>query len=286
MLDKLIESKNNASENRRLGGFLLSTVSGAATILTVALIYSLFNYNLALGSDGLDMSSVIAPVAITENAPPEQPTAAPKSARASIEKSIDKPPTRRENIMRVDEVPTVASDTTSVVRNTAAARPNGRFTLGENDSNPSASGAFTAERGTGTGVGKSIGDSDSGKPQIEETAKIEVAPPPALKTAAPKVDAPKKPVTISTGVVNGKALTLVKPEYSKAAQAVRASGEVEVQVTIDEDGNVIAANAVSGHPLLKPSAARAARASKFSPTFLSQQKVKVTGIILYNFKSQ
>lgn len=287
MLDTLIESKNKRGENRRLGGFLLSTVSGAAMILICALVYSLFNYNLALGSGNLDVSSIVAPVAMTEDAPPpEQPAAAPKQARASIKKSISKLPTRRENMMRVDEVPTVAPDTTSVVKNAAAARPNGNFALGKNDSNPPASGAFTAERGTGTGIGKSIGDAGFGKSQVEETAKSEIAPPPILKPAAPKVEIPKKTTMISGGVVNGRAVNLVKPEYSKAAQAVRAGGEVKVQVTIDEDGSVIAASAVSGHPLLKPAAARAARSSKFSPTLLSNQKVKVTGIIVYNFKQQ
>jgi protein TonB len=56
-----------------------------------------------------------------------------------------------------------------------------------------------------------------------------------------------------------------------------------VQVTIDESGNVISASAVSGHPLLRASAVDAARASKFSPTMLSGQAVKVTGVIVYNF---
>lgn len=91
------------------------------------------------------------------------------------------------------------------------------------------------------------------------------------------------PKTISGGVLNGKATNLVKPAYPAAAKAVRASGTVNVQVTIDESGNVISASAVSGHPLLRASAVQAARQSKFSPTMLSGQPVKVTGVIVYNF---
>ncbi|HVE58613.1 MAG TPA: energy transducer TonB [Pyrinomonadaceae bacterium] len=91
------------------------------------------------------------------------------------------------------------------------------------------------------------------------------------------------PKTISGGVLNGKATNLVKPPYPSAAQAVRAEGAVNVQVTIDESGNVISATAVSGHPLLRAGAVQAARQSKFSPTMLSGQPVKVTGIIVYNF---
>ena len=91
------------------------------------------------------------------------------------------------------------------------------------------------------------------------------------------------PKTISGGVVNGKATNLVKPPYPPAAKAVRAAGAVNVQVTIDEKGDVISANAVSGHPLLRAAAVQAARASKFNPTMLSGSPVKVTGVIVYNF---
>lgn len=91
------------------------------------------------------------------------------------------------------------------------------------------------------------------------------------------------PRTISGGVVNGKATNLVKPAYPAAAKAVRAQGAVNVQVTIDEEGSVISATAVSGHPLLRAAAVEAARASKFSLTMLSGQLVKVTGVIVYNF---
>ena len=91
--------------------------------------------------------------------------------------------------------------------------------------------------------------------------------------------------TISGGVLNGKATNLVKPAYPAAAKAVRAEGAVNVQVTIDEQGNVISAAAVSGHPLLRAAAVNAARASKFSPTRLSGQAVKVTGVIVYNFSA-
>jgi len=89
--------------------------------------------------------------------------------------------------------------------------------------------------------------------------------------------------TISGGVLNGKATNLVKPPYPAAAKAVKAQGAVNVQVTVDETGNVISATAVSGHPLLRAAAVTAARASKFSPTTLAGKPVKVTGVIVYNF---
>lgn len=92
--------------------------------------------------------------------------------------------------------------------------------------------------------------------------------------------------TISGGVVNGKALNLVQPVYPPAAKAVKATGAVNVQVTIDENGKVISAKAVSGHPLLKASAESAAKDSTFNPTKLKGEAVKVTGVIVYNFTAE
>jgi protein TonB len=91
------------------------------------------------------------------------------------------------------------------------------------------------------------------------------------------------PKAISLGIINGKATKLITPAYPEAAKAIRASGSVNVSVVIDEEGNVITASAVSGHPLLRQSSEEAARASKFIPTILSGQKVKASGVIVYTF---
>lgn len=91
------------------------------------------------------------------------------------------------------------------------------------------------------------------------------------------------PKTVSGGVLNGKATSLPKPLYPEAAMAVRAAGAVSVQVLVGEEGDVISAHAVSGHPLLREAAESAARSARFSPTRLSGQPVKVVGVIVYNF---
>lgn len=103
----------------------------------------------------------------------------------------------------------------------------------------------------------------------------------ALPTPKPKDDRP--PRIVSGGVINGKALSLPQPPYPAAARAVNAKGSVNVQVLVDEDGNVVSANAVSGHPLLRNSSEQAARRAKFRPTVLAGQAVKVTGVITYVF---
>jgi TonB family protein len=91
------------------------------------------------------------------------------------------------------------------------------------------------------------------------------------------------PKTISKGVLNGTALTLTLPAYPAEARETKAGGGVNVQVTIDEQGNVVSAKAISGDPLLKAASEEAARNSKFAPTTLQGVPVKVTGVIYYNF---
>ncbi|HKP37540.1 MAG TPA: TonB family protein [Pyrinomonadaceae bacterium] len=139
----------------------------------------------------------------------------------------------------------------------------------------------------------------SAPPAEDRSAKTPQAapppPPPATSLnegAGPQMPGTKStpraeiPKTVSGGVLNGKATSLPQPTYPPIARAAHASGAVNVQVTVDESGNVISANAVSGHPLLKQSAVAAARQARFSPTKLSGQPVKVTGIIVYNFREQ
>ena len=91
------------------------------------------------------------------------------------------------------------------------------------------------------------------------------------------------PKKISGGVLNGKASSLPAPEYPAAARAVKASGAVNIQVTINEQGDIVSATAVSGHPLLRQAAEEAARKAKFAPILLQGVPVSVTGVLVYNF---
>jgi TonB family protein len=120
--------------------------------------------------------------------------------------------------------------------------------------------------------------------------KTSVAATPDAATAKPEADAaPKQPLTkppvkpISGGVLNGKATSLPVPVYPSAARTARASGLVTVEVVIDGNGKVISAKATSGHTLLQQAAVLAAQQARFTPTLLSGQPVKITGVINYNF---
>jgi len=89
------------------------------------------------------------------------------------------------------------------------------------------------------------------------------------------------------GAVNAKAIFLSKPIFTQEARNAGAEGAVRVEITIDEDGNVIAANAVSGHPLLKQPSEEAARRTKFRISRNAEgQAVKINGVLIYNFVIQ
>ena len=91
---------------------------------------------------------------------------------------------------------------------------------------------------------------------------------------------------IAGGQVNGKAVKLTQPPYPQAAKADRASGKVDVKVTIDESGKVIYACGAGNkkiHPALIMAAEWAAYNSKFTSTIAKDKPVKVTGVIVYNF---
>lgn len=87
----------------------------------------------------------------------------------------------------------------------------------------------------------------------------------------------------SAGILNGRAVRLVQPQYPALARRAHVSGQVSVQVVIDLEGNIAAAQVVDGHPLLRAAAIKAARESRFTPTQLNGKPVMVAGIIIYNF---
>jgi hypothetical protein len=92
-----------------------------------------------------------------------------------------------------------------------------------------------------------------------------------------------KPETLKGGVLNGKARNLPKPRYPFGAAQDRESGAVAIKVLIDEKGYIIRAGAASGPQSLWYAARAAACNAVFTPTLLSGQPVKVSGVIVYNF---
>lgn len=97
---------------------------------------------------------------------------------------------------------------------------------------------------------------------------------------------PPPPSIVRRSEVTLRSMAINSPEpyMPDLARAGRVEGDVVVEVNIGEDGSVISARAVSGHQLLKDAAVAAAKQWKFSPTYLNNQAVKVSGVLTFRFK--
>jgi TonB family protein len=64
---------------------------------------------------------------------------------------------------------------------------------------------------------------------------------------------------------------------------MNAIGTVEVEVTISEEGLVVAATAISGHFALRSAAVEAARKWVFKPAIFSGAPVKIKSVLTFTF---
>jgi protein TonB len=261
MFDNLVESGSHKEDLSRKGTFLLATTAIYGVLGLILIVGSILWIDASLDSQDLELTTLVAPVPVPpqQNQPEKQQEAKPQK----VEQNVD---VRKELIADVTRTELVPKEVSAKASNIPPVRRGVTTVLGASDSNAAA--PIAAGPGTGTGV---VGPT---------SVNIADEPPPP----PPKPTPPRAP--ISGGVLNGKAISLPKPAYPAIARQAHASGTVVVQVTIDENGNVVSAAAVSGHPLLRGVAVQAARGARFSPTKLSGQPVKVTGVITYNFVAQ
>jgi protein TonB len=280
MLDQLVESKSNSSENTRRSSFILVVFVFMVSVLLSGWLYSLFAKDYGMGGDDLELSTLVAPVPVPEEEPPPPPEENEPQKVQKVEPNVD---IRKEIIQNMMETPKAPEKIETKAANIPPRRLDVKTVQGDTNftsSNPLRADDRAPVNADTSGIGGAPAGSTGGTGTGTGTA---APPPPPPPPPAPKPTPKPAPKTISGGVVNGKATSLPKPPYPAAARAVRAAGAVSVQVLIDESGRVVSASAVSGHPLLRQAAEQAARSARFSPTELSGQPVKVSGIITYNF---
>jgi TonB family protein len=139
--------------------------------------------------------------------------------------------------------------------------------------------AVNASAGKSIAPNSNVLSSSNAAPTATKSTVVELEsePPPPVATPRPLL----KPV--SGGVLNGRAVDLPTPGYPDTARRMRTSGLVTIEVVVDENGKVISAQATAGPAILREPALQAALKARFSPTKLSGQPVKVTGVINYRF---
>jgi TonB family protein len=113
-----------------------------------------------------------------------------------------------------------------------------------------------------------------GPPKIAAAEISYEPPPPPTPAPAPRV---------SKGVLTGEVVTKVQPTYPSIAKQINAAGEVQVAILINENGRVIEAKAIKGHPVLRAAAEDAARKWVFKPTLLDGKPVKQPGTLTFVF---
>ena len=259
MFDQLVESGSHSADLKRKGGFLLGFTIAYLVLIVVGAVAGIMLATANIDQQTLELTALIAPVPV-----PQQQKQEAKPEKVEITKNVD---VRKELIADVSRADLVPKEVSAKASDIPPVRKGVVTMVGSGNSNAIAPVA------PGNGTGQII----SAPTRVE----IKDEPPPPAPTPKPTPHAP-----ISGGVLNGKAVHLVTPPYPAIARSAHASGSVQVQVLIDENGNVISAHAVSGHPLLQAAAVAAAHASKFTPTKLSGQPVKVNGVIIYNFVAQ
>lgn len=259
MFDNLVESSSHKGDLSRKGSFILVTTVVYGILGLAFFVAGIYWYDAHLENQNLDLITLVAPVPVPPQAQPEK---ADEPKPTKIEQNVD---VRRELIADVSRTELVPKEISAKASDVPPVRRGVVTQIGGSDTNAAA--PMPAGPGGGTG--------------IVTATKVDIAEPPP---EAPKPTPPRAP--ISGGVLNGKAISLPKPAYPAIARQAHASGTVVVQVVIDENGGVISARAISGHPLLQAVAVGAARGARFSPTKLSGQPVKVTGVITYNFVAQ
>jgi len=258
MFDHLVESSSHKEDIARKGSFIGVTL----LIYTVLLVgFFVAGIDAHLAEQELELTTLVAPVPVPQQQ--KQPEQKQEAKPVKTEQNVD---VRKELVADVAESRLPPKEISAKASDVPPVRRGVTTVLGSADSNAAA--PMPAGPGSGN--------------VVAAPAKVNIAeePPPPAATPTPRT------APISGGVLNGKAISLPKPQYPPIARAAHASGTVVVQVLIDENGSVVSAKAVSGHPLLQAVAVSAARQARFSPTKLSGQPVKVTGVIQYNFVAQ
>ena len=267
MFTNLIESELHVREFKRRSSFFLVTVAAYSVILFAAGIASVYAYDAQLEAQtsSLELVNWVPPVEPVAKPPQEtrsQPTRRSAPTNAAVDRNITISE-RRAAVSFTNDPRAVPKDVgikgSDIPPVTGQVRLTGRDVDPPFDSSGDKTGCITCN-GTPTVV------------RVETDAKPP-EPPPA------------KDVTrrVPSVVLASKAVNLPQPLYPPIAKQVGAQGPVNIQILVDEQGKVVSAQPLNGHPTLLAAAREAAMRARFTPTVLNGQPVKIQGVITYNF---
>jgi protein TonB len=258
MFDVLVESTKGKQDGRAGRYFVLTTMIYSMALIALG-VGTIIGFSPALAEEYNLTAVLTAPVPF---APEPPPISTPSISRADTPPNVFAPPTNPpKDILLPDAASKIPVRVSHLDVNTGL---------------PPCNGCSSGKVGVPGGI-VGEGDPPPAPPEPKPAPKLDPTPTPAVKTGPNKV---------SEGVLQGGAINKIMPPYPQIARTVRASGPVQVVVTISEEGRVIEAYAASGHPLLRATAVEAARSWTFKPTLLSNVPVKVQGMLTFNFTLQ
>jgi protein TonB len=140
----------------------------------------------------------------------------------------------------------------------------------------------------GDTAAKSERQSEDSAPALPTTLVDASAANPGLNSLMPASANMPKPslatLKISQGVSQGLLIKRVAPRYPQAALAVRAQGTVQIEATVNKEGNVVNPKVLSGSAVLAQAALEAVRQWRYKPYYLNGQPVEIQTQITIEFK--
>ncbi len=107
-----------------------------------------------------------------------------------------------------------------------------------------------------------------------------------LMSASPSLPKPLlATVRVSQGVSQGLLIKRVQPKYPPPALAVHAEGAVQIEATINKEGNVTNLKVLKGDAVLAHAAVEAVRQWRYKPYYLDGEPVEIQTEITVNFKA-
>ena len=254
MFDKLVESTNVKPQGRSKFYFAITAIYGVSLTVLGMLTIMWFNPMPAEAYERLAMLT------------PPPPAAAPRPVEVQIQRATVAP----RNLAPIS-IPKDFVDPRTVKPAPMVSKKPG-VVIGAPDLN----------------IGTSAPSQSNFNSVGNDEAPVPIPVPKATPSPTPRPEpiatpTPKAPEVIVSKMISSQAIKKVQPPYPAMAKSVRAAGAVQVQILISEEGRVISASSISGHPLLRDAAVQAAHQWVFSPTFLNGKAYKASGVLTFNF---
>src|SRR5262244_701750 len=192
MFENLVESTSHKDDISRKGSFILATTVIYGILVLVFFFAGIYWYDYHLGEMELELTTLVAPVPVPQQQ--KEPEQKQEVKPQKVEQNVD---VRKELIADVTRTELVPKEISAKASDIPPVRRGVTTVIGSENSSAAAP---MPGAGSGTGV-------------VTTPQKINIAdePPPP-----PQPTPPRAP--ISGGVLNGKAISLPKPQYPPIAR--------------------------------------------------------------------